>query len=84
MSGNGSTTPAMLERAARIGAEAGLQFVYAGNLPGSRRRPRGHPLPVLPARRSSGAASFMVRENRLDRAPDAARAARPPIPGRWA
>ena len=31
-----------------IGREAGLQFVYAGNMPGSRRRPRGHALPVVP------------------------------------
>ena len=29
-----NTTPAMLERAARIGQQAGLRFVYAGNLPG--------------------------------------------------
>jgi pyruvate formate lyase activating enzyme len=29
-----NTTPAMLTRAARIGREAGLRFVYAGNLPG--------------------------------------------------
>ena len=29
-----NTTPAMLLRAARIGQEAGLRYVYAGNLPG--------------------------------------------------
>jgi pyruvate formate lyase activating enzyme len=29
-----NTTPAMLVRAARIGQEAGLRYVYAGNLPG--------------------------------------------------
>jgi pyruvate formate lyase activating enzyme len=29
-----NTTPAMLERAAWIGQQAGLRFVYAGNLPG--------------------------------------------------
>jgi pyruvate formate lyase activating enzyme len=29
-----NTTPAMLERAARIGRDAGLRHVYAGNLPG--------------------------------------------------
>jgi pyruvate formate lyase activating enzyme len=29
-----STTPAMLQRAAHIGREAGLRYVYAGNLPG--------------------------------------------------
>src|SRR5262245_48216138 len=30
----GATTPAMLLRAARIAREAGLKYVYAGNLPG--------------------------------------------------
>jgi pyruvate formate lyase activating enzyme len=29
-----STTPAMLQKAAEIGAAAGLRYVYAGNLPG--------------------------------------------------
>ena len=29
-----NTTPDMLQRAARIGRQAGLRFVYAGNLPG--------------------------------------------------
>src|SRR5262245_7365270 len=29
-----NTTPRMLKEAARIGAEAGLRYVYAGNLPG--------------------------------------------------
>jgi pyruvate formate lyase activating enzyme len=29
-----NTTPAMLERAARFGRDAGLRYVYAGNLPG--------------------------------------------------
>ncbi len=32
--GHGSTSPRMLLRAAEIGREAGLRFVYAGNLPG--------------------------------------------------
>ena len=35
MSGNGGTTAAMLERAATIGRTAGLQYVYAGNIPGT-------------------------------------------------
>jgi len=34
MSGNGDTPVGTLLRAAEIGREAGLQFVYAGNLPG--------------------------------------------------
>ncbi len=29
-----NTTPAMLQRAAAIGTEAGLRYVYAGNIPG--------------------------------------------------
>jgi pyruvate formate lyase activating enzyme len=29
-----NTTAAMLKRAAEIGAESGLRFVYAGNIPG--------------------------------------------------
>jgi pyruvate formate lyase activating enzyme len=32
--GPGSTSPRMLRKAAEIGREAGLRFVYAGNLPG--------------------------------------------------
>jgi pyruvate formate lyase activating enzyme len=35
MSGTGNTTAAMLRRAVEIGREAGLQFVYAGNMPGA-------------------------------------------------
>ena len=34
MTGHGYTTAATLLRAARIGQDAGLRFVYAGNLPG--------------------------------------------------
>jgi pyruvate formate lyase activating enzyme len=81
MGGNGRTTPAMLERAARIGAEAGLQFVYAGNLPGSvgsledTRCPSCHE--TLIRRRS-----FVVRENRLAPGGRCPRCS-VPIPGRW-
>jgi len=35
MSGTGNTTVGMLERAARVGREAGLRYVYAGNVPGA-------------------------------------------------
>jgi pyruvate formate lyase activating enzyme len=35
MGGTGNTTVEMLQRAARIGMEAGLKFVYAGNIPGA-------------------------------------------------
>ena len=40
------TLAATLLRAAEIGRDAGLKFVYAGNLPGSRRM-GGHTLPRL-------------------------------------
>jgi pyruvate formate lyase activating enzyme len=35
MSGTGPTTAVMLRRAAQVGIDAGLSFVYAGNIPGS-------------------------------------------------
>jgi pyruvate formate lyase activating enzyme len=81
MSGRGRTTAAMLQRAAQIGIDAGLHFVYAGNLPGSvgsledTRCPSCHE--TLIRRRS-----FFVHENRLGpggRCPRCATA----IPGRW-
>jgi pyruvate formate lyase activating enzyme len=82
MSGNGPTTPVMLEHAARIGAEAGLRFVYAGNLPGSVGGLEDTRCPscqeTLIRRRS-----FLVRENLVapgGRCPRCATA----IPGRWA
>jgi len=34
MSDHPNTTPAMLQRAAAIGRDAGLRYIYAGNLPG--------------------------------------------------
>ena len=45
MTGPADTTPDMLCRAAAIGRQAGLQFVYAGNQPGgwaTSRTPRVH------------------------------------------
>jgi pyruvate formate lyase activating enzyme len=81
MSGTGNTTAAMLERAARAGLDAGLQFVYAGNLPGSVGNLEDTRCPscreTLVRRRS-----FLVRENRLG--PDGrCPRCRTPIPGRW-
>ena len=43
-----NTTPEMLMTAAEIGQRNGLRYVYAGNLPGTRRRSRTHALPRLP------------------------------------
>jgi pyruvate formate lyase activating enzyme len=81
MSGNGGTTAAMLQRAARIGGEAGLQFVYAGNLPGSVGGLEDTRCPscqeTLVRRRS-----FLVRENRLTPDGSCPRCSTA-IPGRW-
>ena len=56
MTGTAETTPDMLRRAAEIGRQAGLQFVYAGNRPGQVGDPRTHRMPALrhPANRAGG------------------------------
>ncbi len=81
MSGNGPTTPAMLQRAARIGSRAGLAFVYAGNIPGSVGSLEDTRCPscgeTLIERRG-----YLVRRNRLT--PDGAcPSCATEIPGRW-
>jgi pyruvate formate lyase activating enzyme len=81
MSGTGPTTVSMLERAARIGQAAGLQFVYAGNIPGNVGGLEDTRCPscreTLVERRG-----FHVRRNRLT--PDGAcPLCGAPIPGRW-
>jgi pyruvate formate lyase activating enzyme len=81
MGGNGNTTAAMLHRAAGIGEQSGLQFVYAGNLPGSVGSLEDTRCPAcrqtLIRRRS-----FVVLENRLTSAGTCPRCDAP-IPGRW-
>jgi pyruvate formate lyase activating enzyme len=81
MVGNGSTTSAMLQRAAKVGAEAGLRYVYAGNLPGAVGGLEDTHCPScrepLIRRRS-----FVVRENRLAPGGRCPRCATT-IPGRW-
>jgi pyruvate formate lyase activating enzyme len=80
MNDRGSTPPETLLRAARIGTEEGLRYVYAGNLPGSvgswenTRCPKCRATVI--ARRG-----FRVLENRLRQGscPDCGT----PIPGRW-
>ncbi len=81
MSGRDGTTAAGLERARAIGREAGLRFVYAGNLPGRIQHAEDTLCPgcgaSLVVRRG-----FSVRENRLGpdgRCPECGSA----IPGRW-
>jgi pyruvate formate lyase activating enzyme len=81
MSGNGGTTVSMLQRAARIGHETGLQFVYAGNIPGTAdglentRCPSCHD--TLIERHG-----YVVRQSRLTPT-GACPSCRTMIPGRW-
>lgn len=82
MTGTGPTTIGMLERAAAIGREAGLRYVYAGNIPGAvgdlenTRCPAcGH----LLVERSG----FRVRRNQVT-ATGGCPACGTSIPGRWA
>ncbi len=81
MSGTGNTTAAMLRRAIDIGRDAGLQYVYAGNMPGS--------VGDLETTKcvSCGLAlieryGYLVQQYRL--LPDGAcPSCRKPVPGRW-
>jgi pyruvate formate lyase activating enzyme len=82
MGGNGNTTAAMLHRAATIGREAGLRYVYAGNLPGALPGAEDTRCPTC-ATTLVERVGFHVRANRLGangRCPGCAT----PIPGRWA
>ncbi len=81
MTSPGDTTSGMLLDAARIGREAGLRFVYAGNLPGGvgdledTRCPSCRSLLI----RRLG---YLIRDYRLTSAgacPDCGQ----PVPGRW-
>jgi pyruvate formate lyase activating enzyme len=81
MEGPPATPPATLIRAAGIGFQAGLRYVYAGNLPGevgdleNTRCPRCRRL--LVERRG-----YRIVRNELD-ADGHCPACRAPIPGRW-
>jgi pyruvate formate lyase activating enzyme len=81
MSGTGGTTPAMLRRAVDLGREAGLRFVYAGNMPGMSGRLEDTRCPscgeTLVERRG-----FSVLANRLT-GEGACPACATRIPGRW-
>jgi pyruvate formate lyase activating enzyme len=81
MSGNGPTTAAMLQRAAQRGVEAGLSFVYAGNIPGSVGSLEHTRCPAcretLIERRG-----FLVQHNRVTPA-GACPSCGTAIPGRW-
>jgi pyruvate formate lyase activating enzyme len=76
-----ATTPAMLERAARIGHEAGLRHVYAGNLPG-RVGTLEHTVCHTCGERLVTRRGYLIQGYRLT--PDGAcPACRTPVPGRW-
>jgi pyruvate formate lyase activating enzyme len=76
-----NTTPAMLEQAARIGADAGLRYVYAGNLPGrvgSLEHTRCHSC----GERLIGRYGYLIQDYRLTADGTCPRCAIP-LPGRW-
>jgi pyruvate formate lyase activating enzyme len=81
MSRTGNTTAAMLRRAARIGQDAGLQFVYAGNITGEVAPLENTRCPscgeTLIERRG-----YLVRQNRVT-AGGACPSCGTLIPGRW-
>ncbi len=76
-----ATTAAALQRAAEIGQEAGLRYVYAGNLPGRVGSLEDtlcpHCQTLLVRRRG-----YTILENRLTAAQACPRCGAP-IPGRW-
>jgi pyruvate formate lyase activating enzyme len=81
MSGTGNTTVAMLERAARTGREAGLRYVYAGNIPGGVGDLENTRCPTcrhLLVERSG----FRVRRNEVSK-DGSCPGCSAPIPGRW-
>jgi pyruvate formate lyase activating enzyme len=75
------TTPEMLLRAASLGREAGLRFVYAGNIPGGVGEFEDTRCPscgkTLVARRGYLIRSYAITTD--GRCPSC----RTPIPGRW-
>lgn len=77
-----NTPPETLVRAARIGEEAGLRYVYAGNLPGQVGRYENtycHGCGALLVERYG----FVVLSNRLAHTGGACPECGTPIPGRW-
>ena len=76
-----NTTPAMLERAAEIGRDAGLRYIYAGNLP-ARVGELEHTHCHQCGERVIARYGYLIQEYRLTpdgRCPRCATA----IPGRW-
>ena len=81
MTDTGRTTPAMLTRAAGIGAAAGLRYVYAGNLPGQVGRLEHT---CCPSCRDPLVERYGYRIHRYNlTASGACPGCRTEIPGRW-
>jgi pyruvate formate lyase activating enzyme len=76
-----NTTPAMLQDAARIGTEAGLRYIYAGNLPG-RVGPLEDTSCHSCGERLIRRYGYLIQEYRLTRDGACPRCATK-IPGRW-
>lgn len=82
MTDRGRTPAETVVRAAEIGAEAGLQYVYAGNVPGRLENWEDTRCPTCDTTliRRTG---FMVRENRLHDTGGVCPACGTTIPGIW-
>ena len=80
MTDRGATPAATLLRAAEIGAEEGLRYVYAGNLPGQTGKWENTRCPGC-GETVIERFGFRVRRNRL--AEGACPRCQTPIPGRW-
>lgn len=76
------TTAATLQRAAEIGVEAGLRYVYSGNLPGRTGSWEDTHCPNCQTTliRRVG---FRIHENKLARTGGICPQCKTPIPGRW-
>ena len=81
MSDAPNTTPAMLARAARIGRESGLRYIYAGNLPG-RVGDLEHTDCHECGERLISRYGYLIQDYRLTSDGACPRCAAP-VPGRW-
>lgn len=81
MSDPANTTPAMLERAAQFGREAGLRYVYAGNLPG-RVGGLEHTCCHVCGERLIARHGYLIQDYNLTPDGGCPRCAAP-LPGRW-
>ena len=77
-----NTTPAMLQRAAAVGRDAGLRHVYAGNLPG-RVGSLEHTACHACGEQLITRYGYLIRDYRLTKT-GSCPACSTPVPGRWA